>query len=257
MEQKDYSYKEYDIPKKNGKFRKIVAPSQDLLNYQRKKLKEELEPLYNKITSGTRMEEIIHGFVPGRNCVTLVEKHIGYNSTVIMDLSNFFDTVKRKMFDNVQIYNKIVKDNLLFHGNNYCAQGFATSPMLANLAFIPVLEDIDNFLKTLLTNYQLTIYADDIQISTQLMNSEVIREKIIIPIATIIENHKFKVNPNKTRIRYAKYGYRKILGINVGDTEIRATRKTMRKIRAARHKENGPSLGGLTTWSKCYRPKKK
>ena len=66
----------------------------------------------------------------------------------------------------------------------------------------------------------------------------------------------FKIHSNKTRIRYAKYGYRKILGINVGDNDIKTTRKIMRKIRAANHQENGPSLGGLITWSKLYEPKK-
>ena len=46
-----------------------------------------------------------------------------------------------------------------------------------------------------------------------------------------------------------------ILGINVGNDHIRASRETMRKIRAADHQGNFHSKGGLTTWSKNLVPK--
>lgn len=256
---KDYSYKEYSIPKKNGKLRKIVAPSEDLLTYQRQILTD-IEKFYTNLTYGTRLEEIINGFVPGKNCVTAAEQHIGFKSTVVMDLSNFFDTVKKDMFNDphsARHYPEITLKDKLFHREGYCAQGFATSPLLANIAFIPAILEIDDYLSCIGAGYAFTIYADDIQISTHLDDSKFIKEYIIDEITEIIEAHKFEINSNKTRIRYAKYGYRKILGINVGDTEIRGTRKTMKKIRAALHQQNGPSLGGLRTWSLCYPPNPK
>lgn len=252
---KDYHYKEYNIPKKNGKNRKIVAPSEDLLNYQKKKLKK-LEKRFKDIVKGTKEEKIINGFVTGKNCVTAAKQHIGFESTVVMDLQNFFDTVTRTMFD-IEEYHDIYVDNLLFHENGYCAQGFATSPILANIASLNMIQTIDSFLSIMFDDYAFTTYADDIQISTNLIDSKQIQSQIIEPVEKLVQQHKFQINQNKTRIRYAKYGYRKILGINVGDKEIRATRKTMRKIRCAKHQKNHQSLGGLTTWSKCYEPKRK
>lgn len=71
----------------------------------------------------------------------------------------------------------------------------------------------------------------------------------------IAKENLFKINRNKTRVRSSVAGYRKILGINVGDDHIRATRKVMRKIRAADHQGNFHSKGGLSSWSKCYLPK--
>ena len=251
--EKDYSYKEHLIPKKNGKFRKIVAPSKDLLNYQQSKLKY-IEKVYKAEVTKHNIENIIHGFVPGKNCVTAAKQHIGFNTTIVMDLADFVDTVNKIMFAYVR-YIDIHQDSKFFHKDGYCAQGFATSPMLANIAFIPAIIEINSYLKNMPGKTAFTIYADDLQISTNSRDSEYINDKIIKPITKIIEKHKFKVNQNKTRIRYAHYGYRKILGINVGDTKLTGTRKIMRKIRAANHQENGQSLGGLITWSKCYEPK--
>lgn len=250
-----YAYKEHLIPKKNGKFRKIVAPNKQLLSYQRNQLTE-LERIYHRTASGLRLQEVAHGFLKGRNCVTCAEKHIGYASTVIMDLSNFFDTVTQSMFDK-PLLREIAKDSKLWHKDGYAAQGFATSPILANIAIIPAMRDIQTFLEKNFPSSVLTIYADDIQISSNLTDSVAIMEEIVSVITAIIEKHGFSINTSKTRIRYAKYGYRRILGINVGDEHVRASRRVMRKIRAAAHQNNGSSLGGLTTWSQCHKPKDK
>ena len=119
------------------------------------------------------------------------------------------------------------------------------------------------------TETKMTIYADDIQISINDL-SEI--ENIINIITEEFTKAGFEINPNKTRLRKTKYGYRRILGVNVGYKDMRATRKVMRKIRACRHlvqvvenpkirREIGQSLGGLVVWSKVcsgeITPKKK
>ena len=240
------NYEEYLIPKKGGKFRKIVAPSSELLSYQRRIL-QTLNRDYIRLTTNTAIANTAHGFVKGRNCVTAAEQHVGFQSTIMMDISTFFDDVK---LTHVPDY----PDTNLWHKDGYAAQGFATSPMLANLAFIPVLRSIHEFLDDYYGDFAFTIYADDIQIS---VNTEDLDElqNIIDAVTNNVEVRGFTINNKKTRIKYAKYGYRRILGVNVGDKEVRATRRTMRKLRAAIHQRNGPSTGGLTTWSKCYRPK--
>jgi 2C-methyl-D-erythritol 2,4-cyclodiphosphate synthase len=250
-------YRESEIPKKGNKVRKIVCPSVDLLEYQKDQLSK-LSKIYSRMIEKTNIKNTAHGFIPDRNCVSAAIQHIGYDTTIVIDIKDFFDDVKKEMFNKKStIY--LQQDENLFHEDGYCAQGFSTSPMMANLAIIDTLKEIKEYLDKFYKEHSFTIYADDIQIS---INNEQLKDKylhenqIIFKIASILERHGFKINSNKTRVLRQKFGYRKILGINVGKDHIRATRQTMKKIRAAKHQKNGQSLGGLITWSRCMIPKK-
>ena len=259
----DLSYRDFLIPKKNGKPRRISAPSKELLKYQHN-LMPGLYAYHKKKERELNCESIQHGFIPNRNCVTAATQHIGFKHTIIMDLSNFFDSVNTSFFPKT-----ITRYSHLFHKEGHCAQGFASSPILSAIASLPMVNEIKQFLTTIHTNtvnnmdrlepgvdyisHAFTIYADDLQFSTN--NSKLIKN-IINEVTSIAESHGFKINRNKTRIRNAVNGYRRILGINVGSDHIRATRKTMRKIRAADHQGNYHSKGGLTTWSLCKFPNK-
>ena len=78
----------------------------------------------------------------------------------------------------------------------------------------------------------------------------------VIKLATLtFAQHKLTINPAKTRIHHAKFGNRRILGIQVGETSLHPNRRLRKKIRAARHQRNGPSLGGLVTASRMLLPK--
>ena len=265
MNQQEYTlpagaYKEYQIPKKAGGFRKITAPSPELLKYQRSKLKSLEEYFYSQVKR-TPLANVVHGFLSKRNCVTGASLHVGYKATIMMDISNFFDTVHYTMLP-TELY-----DPSLFHLKGYAAQGFATSPILCNIALLPALGQIHELLDDLFTDFALSIYADDIQISVNDDEHDVLNE-VINNVYAILEYNGFSANTKKTRIKYAKYGYRRILGISVGDDHIRATRKVMRRIRAAKHNSQnqalgpderrsaGNSAGGLVTWSRCLLPKK-
>ena len=251
---KDLSYRDFAILKKNGKSRKISAPSRDLLKYQRN-LMPFLEKEHKKLEKLHNVEWVQHGFIKDRNCVTAARQHIGFRYTICMDLSDFFDSCNTSHFeDNIKRYKH------LFHKKGYCAQGFASSPILANIASLHMIKQINHWLLNAhienefeeMTKYAFTIYADDIQIST---NDKSKIKQIIDSVMTFADHNGFKINKNKTRVRCSKAGYRKILGINVGNDHIRASRKTMRKIRAAGHQGNFHSKGGLTTWSKNLLPK--
>lgn len=251
-------YRDFNLKKPGSKSsRKISAPDDNLKAYQRTKLPE-LERIYNSLISGSDIQNIAHGFITGRNCVSAAIQHIGFELTLMMDISKFFDSVTKDMIMNISP--EASTDKNYFHQGNYTPQGFATSPILANIASIPFIETINNFLKAIygIGNFAFTIYADDIQISINRTRDEKYREEnsIINKIHDIAKVYGFNINKNKTRVRYAKYGYRRILGINVGATSIQATRKTLKKIRAADHQGNYNSKGGLTSWSMCYLPRK-
>lgn len=256
----DLSYRDFLIPKKNGKPRKISAPSKELLQYQHN-LMRGLYAYHLKQEEFYEVKNIQHGFLKNRNCVTAAQQHIGFKYTIIMDLQNFFDSCLVGHFPK-----SITRYSHLFHKDGYCAQGFASSPILANIASLPMMKQIKDMLTELHNEYKLTqeysepgvdtfaftTYADDIQIST---NCRPLISTIIHNVDSFAVNNGFTINRNKTRVRTAIAGYRRILGINVGSDHIRATRKTMRKIRAADHQGNYHSKGGLTTWSRNLLPK--
>ena len=91
--------------------------------------------------------------------------------------------------------------------------------------------------------------------SEQCFNASYQKLNLIIKLAIIeFAKHQLTINPKKTRIRHAKFGNRRILGIMVDDS-LKPSRKLKKKIRAARFQRNGPSLGGLVTASRCLRPR--
>ena len=244
------SYREFKLPKKGKGFRLICAPSKTLKILQRKSLRE-LYEFHTEAVKGTIIENVQHGFLRMKSPVTGAKRHIGYKTTIMLDLSDFFNTITEDMIP------CIIQKDIYFHKEGrYTAQGFVTSPILANIASIPFLTDIESFLISNYKEHAMVSYADDLSIS---INSEDYTDskRIIDYIEDAARRFRFKVNTKKTRIKYAKFGYRRILGINVGDDHIRATRKVMQKIRAAHHQEAWRSLGGLTAWSKCSPPKVK
>ena len=83
---------------------------------------------------------------------------------------------------------------------------------------------------------------------------------VIAMITGELEALKLTINTNKTRIKREKFGMRRILGVNVSQKGLQATRKTLRKIRAVRghmrfSTTKSSVLGGLRTWSTCAFPK--
>jgi len=243
------TYRDFQIPKKNG-FRKISAPSPALLRAQHSLLSE-LNLVLDAISKTENLDNIIHGFRNNHNAVTAAILHIGYSTTLMMDISNFFNSVTKEHFSHLNIN----LPEYVFHQEGYTAQGFATSPILANIAIIPALKEINSYLLSLNITYSFTIYADDIQISTDINDVEFQIFVLAKKVKEILHRHRFSLNTNKTRIAYAHYGFRRILGISVGEFAIQPTRKIKRKIRAARHCKNIPSLGGLTNWANLRLPK--
>ena len=256
------SYKDFSIPKKNGKPRLISAPDKDLKKKQ-KRLLPMLYRIHRKLVMDMNLQNIQHGFIPGKNCVTAAQRHIGFRYTTQLDISDFFNSCKKDIhfskMDNIMKYRQTI-----FHRDGYCAQGFVTSPILANIASLNVVsaikeklinlfESIDVERQTNSPKFAFTMYADDIQVS---YNDKSLKKNIIQIVESEFSFGGFEINRKKTRTRNATCGFRKILGINVGDESIRGSRKTMRKIRAADHQGNYHSKGGLQSWANCHKPKR-
>lgn len=250
---RDKDYTIVQIPKKGRGFRKICIPSKELLKIQRASLRE-LNQELKRILKEDGISQVMHGFIPYRNSVSAAVQHIGYDCTIILDIKDFFDNCTKDMVQE-RLKPELVNDRF-FDENGYLVQGFATSPVLANICLSKPMSNLKKLLDIMISDkFSLTCYADDIQISFNLKDEGFqLQNTVIKAVESTIEYAGFTIKSSKTRIRYAKYGFRRILGVNVGDTELQPSRKTRRKIRAARHQANWSSVGGLTTWSKCLLP---
>ena len=84
--------------------------------------------------------------------------------------------------------------------------------------------------------------------------------RVINMITEELADINLAINENKTRIKREKFGMRRILGLNVSNKGVQATRKTMRKLRSVNHlrqfdKSKHPIFKGLKSWSTCSFPK--
>ena len=242
----DYSYRTFYIQKKNGSKRKICAPSKDLLKLQRKLLPA-LVSQFLSLEASKLGSEIFHGFIPGRNIVTCAQLHKNFAHTITLDISNCFDSISADML-------KLPHDSKFIEHETFClAQGFATSPILSAIYLIEPVAELQKLLHYIDPSAVITVYADDIQISLTQQPYDVLN-RLITYATFVFAKYKLTINKRKTRIRHSHHGNRKILGIQVGDS-LNPSRKLKKKIRAARHQKNGPSLGGLVTASLNLLPK--
>ncbi len=245
------AYREFQIKKKSGKHRRICAPDADFLAYQRSTLPTLAEYLLSNEAEmfGT---DVFHGFIKNRNCVTAARKHIGYAHTISLDISQCFDSI---YYDTLpaEVTTELEK-SFVTHKDGSIAQGFATSPMLSNIYLLKPMAELVEIIEALFRRSTVTIYADDIQISVP--ESTYDELNLVIETAVILfQQYGLTINPRKTRIHHARFGNRRILGVQVGATAMYPNRRLRKKIRAARHQGNGPSLGGLVTSSRLLLPK--
>lgn len=160
-------YHQFEIPKKSGGTRKIIAPG--------RKLKSIQHTLALMLSFVIVPDIHVHGFVCERSVVTNAIQHIGKNYVLNLDLKNFFpgieyNQVKRalcKYFskETSQFIAKICTwtetDDLPV---DVLPQGAPTSPILSNI----VCETLDERLSKLASSFRLTYsrYADDITFSS-------------------------------------------------------------------------------------------
>ena len=244
-------YKIAKIPKKtHGKFRTICMPNPDLKKRQKQLNKTLTRDIVIKIRS-MGLEDDIHGFLPNRSAVTGASRHIGMATTMSFDLEDFFDHVTQSMVRKAGCHH----DGVMFNDEGIAAQGFPTSPVLATWASLEMMKHLKSVIHQVGAGSVITMYADDITVSStrDLTQKEILSFQLVV--ADIVKTYGHTLNASKTRVRYSKFGWRPIYGVNVGDTTARATRKTMRKLRAATHQYNIASRDGLKEWSRLKLPK--
>lgn len=268
------------IPKGGGRFRTIYVPS--LKEKERlRKLLPLLHDIHAKAVDAAVTRGIAHAFVPNRNPVTCALPHRGFQVTVSCDLENWFDTVREEQLVAAGVPPEVAKQITI---DGVCRQGLPTSPVAANIAAVAMDVDIlwslnclkENFLEHAQCEFSFayTRYADDITVSFSETGDGVINH-IVETIGRNVAHYGWKIAEHKTHIQHAKAGRRIIVGIAVDD-RVQATRKTRRKLRAARHAAGGHcpkrllkkmsaataigaathSAAGLAEWAACKLPRR-
>ena len=241
-----------EIPKENGKMRKLGIPTVvDRLIQQA--ICQVLSPIFEKQFSdssyGFRSKRSAHHAL--RKCQNIISE--GYKYVVDMDLEKYFDTVNQSKL--VQILSETVKDGRvisLIHkflragimvdgmfeeSPEGVPQGGPLSPLLGNI----MLNECDWELTR--RGHHFVRYADDMMIFSRSMKAA---QRTLRNILPYIEGKLFlRVNREKTQVAHVKQV--KFLGhgfyIHKGEGRLRIHPKSIQKLKDKIRKTTGRSNG--------------
>lgn len=205
-------------------------------------------PYLERLFFSLEKKKYAYGFIPGRNCVENAAVHCKAKFVISFDISNFFDSIKLKHLKVIPRY--IIVDCVV---GNKIPQGLCTSPMISNIFFIQIDENINKNLSNMNIEYTYSRYADDLTIG---FVEKVDFKKYIELVENELKQYDLKLNKFKTKIQNSKNGRLIITGVGVDNNGVYPTRKTLKKIRAAEDQSNYSSLSGLLEWSQCKFPKR-
>ena len=214
-------YKKFEIPKKNGKLRKIISPTDELKKIQ-KCILEDI--LYKEFS----IDNVATGFVPERSILDNAKNHIHQKCVINLDLKDFFPNISsKKVYIMFRQIGYSIKKSLLLTKlctyENKLPQGAPTSPFISNV----ICRNLDKRLKGLClkNGFIYSRYADDLTFSG---NKNIIFH--LNKIKKIIENEGFYINTSKERITYQNH-QQSVTGLVVNGTKVSIPKKTLNYLR--------------------------
>ncbi|HPG00889.1 MAG TPA: retron St85 family RNA-directed DNA polymerase [Kiritimatiellia bacterium] len=217
-------YREFRIPKANGRERVICAPEDQLLTFQNWILRH--------ILNRGKVHKYACGFVRGKSILDNARPHIGRKVVVRLDLADFFPSITqrqvRKVFERFGYPYRVasVLANLCTLDGRL-PQGAPTSPAISNLICVRLDRRLEGLKKEM--KFRYSRYADDLVFS-----SDNPKLPALIPfLKEIIRSEGFAVNEDKVRIMRAGV-QQKVTGVVV-NTKTGIPRKKARQLRAAVH----------------------
>ncbi|GAB7230963.1 hypothetical protein VrSk94_46580 [Vibrio rotiferianus] len=246
-----------------GKKRLIYSPNMDSKGFY-----QAILPKLNETFEKMEERAVAYGFVPKRSCVDQALQHVNYAYTISLDIKDFFDHVKIKHVKG------LIDEELIpyLFIDGAARQGLPTSPMVSNIAFNAIDLEIITFLEERMgfttskpkaerdmffwdldldfdqeqkRYYAYTRYADDLSVSLD-QYEDIAR--VINGVQRILLRHGFELNARKTKILDSNNGRRVICGVGVDEKTVYPTRKTLKKLRAAKHQKNLSSVFGHRAW---------
>jgi RNA-directed DNA polymerase len=230
-------YNEFEIKKRNGGIRKIIAPISGIKLIQ-STLNLILQNLFSPKSS-------VHGFTLNKSIKSNASSHVKKRIVVNLDLKDFFPTINfgrvRGLFLSYPFYFKPKVATALAQiccHKNALPQGAPTSPIISNF----ICRRLDNEMMKLVSSNKSTYtrYADDITISTNLKKlppdiGTIIENKLILSerLLQTVQSNGFIVNPLKTRFAF-RTNRQEVTGLIVNKL-VNVNRKYIRHIRAMLH----------------------
>ena len=170
----------------NVRLRQLMKPSEKIKRTQQRinnYLQQIILPVY------------MNGSVPGRNHIINAKQHLNQKYFLTIDLKNFFPNINhQQVFQLFRRYNfspevSRVLTKLTTYQNGL-PQGAPSSPVIANLVFLPVAYQLHAIAKN--ANLQFTCYLDDLSFSSQKPFKHLIPD-----ILNIIRSNGFFPSHNK------------------------------------------------------------
>ena len=245
-----------EIPKENGKMRKLGIPSV-IDRVLQQAVVQVLTPIYEEQFSNSS-----YGFRPKRSCEMAVIKALecfndGYDYIVDIDLESFFDEVNQDKL--MAIVHRTIKDNdvislirkflqsgvmekgVVVETNKGTPQGGNLSPLLSNI----MLNELDKELEKRGLNF--VRYADDCLI---MVKSEKAANRVMESITTFITKKLgLKVNVEKSKvarprqIKYLGFGFcQNNKGTWRPKPHIKSVRKFLSKLKEITDRSDGKSI---------------
>ena len=233
-------YKIFDLPRRNGKMRRIEVPVPTLKFIQR--------IIHESLTRIHMPHPAVHGFRAYRSIVTNAKQHLRSQYVLNIDLADFFPSITRK-----RIYGRLVAAPysldrkvanpiaaLSTNAFSRLPQGSPSSPVIANMVAAELDSDLARLCAKQYCRY--TRYADDITISTSrtVMSPHIARypnargtgQVIIGDLLTdVIEKHGFRLNPRKSRLQ-SYWTRQTCTGLVVNGDRVSVPRSYMRRLRS-------------------------
>lgn len=231
-------YIQFEIPKRRGGMRAIMAPNRSLRILQ-SKLAHVLQCIY-------KIKPSVHGFVPDRSIVTNAKYHCKSSYVFNVDLKDFFPSINfgrvRGMFMASPYRLPSAAATTLAHiccFENQLPQGAPTSPIVSNMICVRLDTHLQKLAKANKCRYSR--YADDLTFSTTLSNfpSDIATcaagEKAHVGdvLLQAIESNGFAVNPEKVRLQRWD-SHQEVTGLTV-NRRPNVQRRFVRQIRAMIH----------------------
>jgi RNA-directed DNA polymerase len=221
-------YVSFEIPKKSGGQRQILAPKRQM-KYLQRNIADLLALFYQP-------NLFCHGFVKGRSIVSNAEFHTNKNYVLNVDIENFFPSIGYNKINNAlnsspfhfsEKIAKIILRIATYEGS--LPQGSPISPILSNICCNQLDIDLSEFARKYKLSYSR--YADDISFSGYRMIFDKIFFKELNSI--IRKKNKLKLNKSKTRIQ-SKNKRQEVTGVVVND-KLNINREYVRNLRSLIH----------------------
>lgn len=213
-------YRSFQIKKRNGGYRDILAPYPALLEMQ--------YWIYNNILKKIPTHPCSHGFSCKKSIITNAKIHLNQKELLKLDLKDFFPSISINRI--IYVFKSLGYTNqVAFYLASLCSyneslpQGAPTSPSLSNI----IGSQLDKRLISLAKKYKLryTRYVDDLTFS-----GENIPAKFIEYVHNIIIAEGFRINEDKTRL-YKTKSKRIVTGISVQGEDLQLPREYKRALR--------------------------